>query len=45
MMHHLVDQRRTWRNAEIKTAQHQRCIEEIEMRTWNHEDSDRQDQQ
>jgi hypothetical protein len=43
MMHYKEGEQRTWINAEIKTEQHQRCIENVEMRTWNNEDSDRID--
>jgi ribonuclease HIII len=32
MKNYIEDQRRTWRNVEMKTAQHQRCIEEVEIR-------------
>jgi hypothetical protein len=39
MKNYIEDQRRTWKNADMKTAQHQRCIEEVEMITWNNEDS------
>jgi hypothetical protein len=45
MMHHLEGQRRTWRNGDMKTTQHQRYIEEVEMRTRNNEGSDRIDHQ
>jgi hypothetical protein len=45
MMHYVEGQRRTWINADMKTAQHQQYIEEVEMRTWNNEDSNRIDHQ
>jgi hypothetical protein len=35
MKNYIEDQRRTWRNDGMKTAQHERCIEEVEMRTRN----------
>jgi hypothetical protein len=45
MMHYMEDQRRTWSNTDMKTAQHQRYFEEVEMRIWSNEDSNRIDHQ
>jgi hypothetical protein len=42
---YIEGQRRTWRNADVKSAQHQRYIEEVEMRTYDNEDSNRLDHQ
>jgi hypothetical protein len=44
-MHYVEGQRRTWRNADVKSGQHWRYIEEVEMRTYDNEDSNRQDNQ
>jgi hypothetical protein len=45
MVHYMEGQRRTWIIADMKTAQHPWYIEEVEMRTWNNEDSNRIDHQ
>jgi hypothetical protein len=44
-MHYVEGQQRTWRNVDVKSAQHQRYIEEVEMRTYDNEDSNRLDHQ
>jgi hypothetical protein len=41
MMHYVEGQWGTWRNTNMKTTQHQRYFEEVEMRTWSNEDSNR----
>jgi hypothetical protein len=45
MMHYEEGQQKTWINADMKTAQHQRYIEEVKMRTWKNEASNRIDHQ
>jgi hypothetical protein len=45
MKNYIEGRQRIWRNADVKSAQHQRYIEEVEMRTNDNEDNNRLDHQ